>query len=150
MVTITPGGALGQSALALGISPGVIQNLFGTGSLETFVQGRIAQRNLASAQQSFQTSFNVKFAEQAAQLEQRLAKTFQTQQEQFGQQRESLLVLQQETKQKVEAQQEAFQTQKFQIRQRLETQQIRTESEGKVTTKTNIIPLLLIGAALLG
>ena len=58
MAIITPGGALGQSALALGISPGVVQNLFNVGALESFVQGRIAQRNLASAQQSFQTNFS--------------------------------------------------------------------------------------------
>jgi len=57
MAIKTPGGALGQSALALGISPGVVQNLFNANSLEVFVQGKIAERNIMQAQERLESSF---------------------------------------------------------------------------------------------
>ena len=129
---------LKAQAVALGVPIGVVQQTSLFGNLRTLIQGKQAERSLAQAQQKFQTSFNKSFTEQATNLNEQLARTFERQQQ------KSLLSLRQKVDfaKSVDAPLKSIKM--------LEPEPIKSESEQKVETKINIIPLLLIGAALLG
>jgi len=110
----------------------------------------LANRALAFKQQQKEASLIASIRTEGINLQEQLTKFFQGREE-------SLLNLQQQTTQKFETQRsqtaqefETQRTQTAQLIQQLQTQEIRTESQQKMESKTNIIPFLLLGVFLLG